>query len=148
MFAKECPCCGRSAIEDCYYNTDETYTFCIRCGYRHTKKIKNWKKGQPVFKEETIDGKGIFYLEKTDGTRKRILLNGVTEEELEKLKASFMDDDVNQDKSYMVTFNEGEFTILLGNPPDNFHLSFEEYKEKMTEKYGPPEFEIMVAIEE
>ena len=40
MFARECPQCGRSAIEDNYYKTDETYIICYRCGYYYSKRIE------------------------------------------------------------------------------------------------------------
>ncbi|MGF6952314.1 hypothetical protein QF028_004819 [Neobacillus sp. B4I6] len=148
IYARECPCCGRSAIEDYYYKTDEFYTFCMRCGYNYSKIIEKWTANSPEFKEEKYDGNGVFILEKKDGSRKKMLLNGVTDKQLEEYKASFMADEINQDKSYLVSFRDGEFTVLLGNPPDNFYLLFEEYREKMFAKYGVPEFDFMVPIEE
>jgi hypothetical protein len=148
IYSRECPCCGRSAIEDYYYKTGEYYTFCMRCGYNCSKTIEKWTEDGPEFTEEKYDGNGVFILEKKDGSRKKMLLNGVTDEQLEEYKASFMADDSNQDKSYLVTFKEGVFVILLGTPPDNFHLPFEEYRGKMFAKYGVPEYDFMVPIEE
>ncbi|MEC2324568.1 hypothetical protein [Lederbergia lenta] len=40
----------------------------------------------------------------------------------------------------MITYEDGVFRCLLGTPTDNFHLSFEEFKEKMIKKYGEDEF--------
>ena len=39
---------------------------------------------------------------------------------------------MDQEKSYLVTYQNGEFSILLGNVPDEFKLSFDEF----VEKYG------------
>jgi ribosomal protein L37E len=36
--AVKCNNCGRSAIEDFYYKTDEKVTYCRRCGYNYSKK--------------------------------------------------------------------------------------------------------------
>lgn len=72
----------------------------------------------------------------------------VADEQLENYKTSFWADNINQDKSYLVLFRDGVFTVLLGNPPENFYLSFEEYREKMFAKYGVPDYDFMVPIEE
>lgn len=91
----------------------------------------------------------MFVLVNKDGSRTRTLLDRtLTDENLEQFQAAYLGDSVNKDKSYLVTFKDGEFTILLGNPPENFHLSFEDYKAKMFAKYGRSEFEFMVPIEE
>lgn len=55
---------------------------------------------------------------------------------------------MNQEQSYLVTYNEGKFKVLLGSPLANFYLSFEEYKGKMFAKYGKFEYNLMVPIEE
>lgn len=149
IYATQCPCCGRSAIEDYYYKTDEQYTFCIRCGYNYSKTIEKWRTDCFEYKEEKNDGNGVVVLEKKDGSRKKILLNSVvTDEQLENYKTSFLADDINQDKSYLILFRNGVFTVLLGNPPENFYLPFEEYKEKMFVKYGVPDYDFMVPLEE
>jgi hypothetical protein len=149
MYALKCPCCGRSAIEDYYYRTGEKYTFCIRCGYNYSKTIENETANSIEYGEEKYDGHGVFVLANKDGSCKRMLLNSrITYEKLEEYTASFKEENVIQEKSYLVTHKDGEFTILLGNPPENFHLSFEEYREKMFAKYGVPEYEFMVPIEE
>jgi len=148
IYAIKCPCCGRSAIKDDYYKTDEYYIYCLRCGYNHTKLIVSETAQSVEYKEEKYDGNGIFILVNKDGSRKSMLLNKVTEEHLEEHKALFEDDTVDQGKSYLVSFKDGVFSILGGNPPENFHLSFEDYKEKMFAKYGESECDFMVPIEE
>lgn len=149
IYATKCPCCGRSAIEDYYYKTHEVYTFCMRCGYYYSKTIDRYTKDNIEYKEEKSDGHGIFVLVNKDGSRKRVVLNcSLTNEQLEELRAKFMDNNINQEKSYLVTYENGEFTILFGNPPDNFYLSFEEYREKMFAKYGVPDYDFMVPIDE
>jgi hypothetical protein len=149
IYALKCPCCGRSAFEDFYYKTDEQYTFCMRCGYYYTKTIENYTAKAIEYTEEKNDGHGVFILENKDGSRKKMMFDcKITDEQFETCKASFMGDKVNQEKSYLVTYEDGIFTILLGEPPENFHLSFEEYREKMVVKYGVPEYDFMVPIEE
>ncbi len=149
IYATKCPCCGRSAIEDYYYKTQEQYTFCMRCGYYYSKTIEKYTKDDIEYKEEKSEGHGMFTLVNKDGSRKRVILDcSPTNTQLEELKAKFMDNNVNQERSYLVTYENGVFTILFGDPPDNFHLSFEEYRKKMFAKYGVPDYEFMVPIEE
>jgi hypothetical protein len=73
-----------------------------------------------------------------------MLNSSITDEQLEKFKLSFMEDNVNQENSYLVSYYSGVFTILLGNPSENFHLTFEEYKEKMNAKYGVPDYDFII----
>ena len=149
MYAIKCPCCGRSAFEDNYYKTNEQYIFCIRCGYYYTKTIEKYTENNIQYKEEKSDGHGIFILVNKDGSRKKVILNcSLTDVKSEELKASFIDSNVNQEKSYLISYKDGVFTILFGNPSENFHLSFEEYREKMFAKYGITEYDFMVPIEE
>lgn len=149
MYAVKCPCCERSAFEDDYYKTGERYTFCMRCGFNYTKTIKTYTEKSLEYKEETYAGQGVFVLMKKDGSRKSMMLNKtITDEDLQKYTAEYMDDEVNKEDSYLVTFKEGKFTIVLGTPPENFYLPFEEYKTKMFAKYGKSEFDFMVPLEE
>lgn len=149
LYAIKCPCCGRSAIEDYYYKTHEQYTYCIRCGYYYTKVIEKYTKDTIEYKEETSEGHGICRLVKKDGSRENVMLDcSPTDTQLDELKAKICDSNVNHDKSYLVTYENGVFTILFGNPSKNFYLPFEEYREKMFAKYGIPDYEFMVPIEE
>lgn len=149
IYATKCPCCGRSAIEDYYYKTGEQYTFCPRCGYNYSKTIKTWTKDCLEYKEETNEGHGVVVLTDKDGKRKQIALDRpITDDELENYKTSFWADHINQSKSYIALFEDGVFTVLLGNPPENFHLPFEDYKKKMFAKYGVPDYDFMVPIDE
>lgn len=149
IFAKKCPCCGRSAVEDLDYNTSEFYIFCSRCGYNHSKIIKSYTQKTVEYEEEENVGHGVFLLVMNNGAHEITYLDcPVTEDVLKGLYKSFEDDNVNKEKSYLVLYENGEFSVLLGNPPKNFHLSFEEYKEKMFAKYGVPEYDFFVPIEE
>lgn len=148
IYALKCPCCGRSAIIDDYYHTGEKYIYCLRCGYNYSKTIESETAQSVEYKEEKYDGNGVFILINKDGSRKSMLLNKVTDEHLKEHKVLFEDDTVDQEKSYLVSFKDGVFSILGGNPPENFHLSFEDYKKKMLAKYGGSECDLMVPIEE
>lgn len=149
MYAIQCPGCGRSAYVDDYYKTEEKYIFCGVCGYYYTKKIEKYTENSIRYKEEEREGHGMFVLENKDGNCKKVMLNdSLTDAQLEELMTSLMEENVNQEKSYLISFKNGEFTILFGNPPEHFHLSFEEYRKKMIAKYGAPEYDFMVPIEE
>ena len=149
LYAVKCPCCERSAIEDYYYKTEEKYTFCLRCGFNYTKIIKSHTDKSIEYTEETNEGHGVFILLKKDGSRESMMLNrSITDQDIEEYESSYMKEEVNQQESYLVSFKEGIFSILLGTPPANFFLPFEEYKTKMFEKYGKAEDEFFVPIEE
>ncbi|MEW8986182.1 MAG: hypothetical protein AB2401_04120 [Bacillus sp. (in: firmicutes)] len=149
IYATKCPNCGRSAIEDHYYKIGEIYTYCLRCGYHYEKTIESSAKDSVEYKEVTSKGYGILTLAKKDGRRERTFFDSpLTDEQMENFQQAYLNDDVNKEKSYMVTFKDGEFTVVLGNPPENFHLSFEDYKVKMFAKYGKPEYDFFVPIEE
>ncbi|MCO7127876.1 hypothetical protein NIE88_19200 [Sporolactobacillus shoreicorticis] len=67
---------------------------------------------------------------------------------LEEHKALF-DDTIDRNNSYLVSYSrDGIFTVLGGNPPENFYLSFEDYKKKVCAKYGVSESDFMVPVEE
>lgn len=53
----DCPNCGRTAIEDYYYKTDEIYIFCQSCGYNKSSTLKRDDNGN-VIKDE--DGRWIY----------------------------------------------------------------------------------------
>lgn len=149
MYAIECPCCGRSAIEDFYYKTDEKYTFCPRCGYNYSKTMTTYTDKGMEYTEEKNDGHGVFVLTNKDGSRKNTLLDSpISDEILVEYKESLKADHVNIEKSYLVIHKNGVFNVLAGHPPDNFYLSFEEYREKMIAKYGAPDYDFMVPIDE
>lgn len=44
-------------------------------------------------------------------------------EEFEDMKNQFFAGDVNQDKSYFVTFMDKDHTIHFGTPPENFFMT-------------------------
>jgi hypothetical protein len=148
MYAVKCPGCERAAFVDDYYKTDEKYIFCMVCGYCYTKTFEKYTENTIKYKEEEREGHGMFVLENKDGSCEKMILNeGLTVEQLEELKALLMERGVNKEKSYLISFEKGVFTLLFGNPPEHFHLSFEEYQKKMIAKYGEPEYDFMVPIQ-
>ena len=150
IFARECPQCGRSAIEDNYYKSGETYIVCYRCGYSYSKKIVKRTKSSVEYKEVEFEGYGVISIVKKDGDRTVMMIDSIlTLEEIDNYRDDLSKDDIDQKKSFMVTYNEGVFTIKYGTPSKNFHLPFEQYKAKMIKKYGEDEYsDILVPIEE
>lgn len=134
--AVQCPNCSRSAFDDNYYKTGELFISCYRCGYNYSKVIEEDTNDTIKYKEEKDGGNGVFMVVKKNGGRELIMLDGVlTNEEIEKFVKVYLESEVDQEKSYLVHFNSGLFTFLLGTPPENFHLSFQDYKVKMNKKY-------------
>ncbi|MDR7074035.1 hypothetical protein [Fictibacillus barbaricus] len=129
--AVKCANCGRSAISDFYYKTDEEYICCRRCGYHYSKTCKyDSANKKDYFEEVEHKGYGVISMVKKDGTRRMLLFNKkISSEDIENNKKLLLAENVDQDKSYFVSFEEGVFTILFGNPSENYHLTFEEYKE-------------------
>ncbi|WP_257347648.1 hypothetical protein [Pseudalkalibacillus decolorationis] len=149
--AVKCPQCGRSAIEDFYYKSDESYIICYRCGFNYSKTISKSDRRRIEYKEEKQVGHGVFSLVKRNGQRNMTLFNSpIRKDDIEKFTKSFMENDVDQAVSYLVSYEKEIFTILLGKPPENFSLCFEDYKDKMIKKYGEDyeDIEIIVPIEE
>jgi hypothetical protein len=60
------------------------------------------------------------------------LMSPLTDEQFKNFKGKFSNVDMEQEKSYLVTYKNGEFEILLGSVSEDFHLLFAEY----IEKYG------------
>lgn len=151
IFARECPQCGRSAVEDNYYKTDETTIICYRCGYYYSKKIEEWTKTSMKHKEVTDEGHGIMSTVDKEGEKTVTILNrALTQEELDQYRQVFNNNNnINQEKSFLVTYKDGVFTIQYGTPSENFYLPFQQYKEKMIEKYGEHEYsDLLVPIED
>ncbi|MCM3109681.1 hypothetical protein [Lederbergia lenta] len=135
MCSIECPNCGRSAIEDNYYKSEEKYIYCYRCGYLYKRMTKDGVNFQ-------VDkNKGYGHLSKKSGEGKAVFFNSqMTIDQLGEYTNEFYSENTSQEKSYLITYEDGVFRCLLGTPTDNFHLSFEEFKEKMIKKYGEDEF--------
>ena len=79
---------------------------------------------------------GIFVslVKKNGGGQTRLLNSAMTDNEFEKYKQLFFAEDVDQGKSYLVSYDNELLTwlitCLLGTPTENFHLPFGEYGKK------------------
>lgn len=86
----KCPHCGRSAIEDYYYKTDETMIVCYRCGFYYSRRIEDFTTSPIQFKEEKYEGYGVFILMKKDGNRKATIFNKeISQEEISEYQKNF-----------------------------------------------------------
>ncbi|SDG82737.1 hypothetical protein SAMN04487975_101593 [Planococcus glaciei] len=147
MYAVECPQCGRSAFADNYYKIDVTYIHCRRCGYnavtsRNPEEARRY--GHDVHENP---GYGVCLSIAKEGHLEMTMFNCFPVD-VEQCKAEILATDPELKKSFLVTYTEGVFEIILGTPSENFHLPFKEYAEKMYEKHGDIEgFEGLVPIE-
>ncbi|MFT8318220.1 MAG: hypothetical protein ABF651_08140 [Sporolactobacillus sp.] len=113
IYARKCPCCGRSAVEECFYKTDELFIYCLRCGYNYTKIIESETENNVEYREEKYDGNGFFCLVNKDGSRENMMLNEITDEQLEAYRVSCLDDKVDPERSYLVSYKDGVIHHLI-----------------------------------
>ncbi|WHY88565.1 hypothetical protein QNH39_12290 [Neobacillus novalis] len=129
LLLKACPQCGRVAVEDDDFLTNEKYVYCDCCGYNLIRELKyDVKVGKHYFDEKEYKGYGVLVLTRRDGRLTETLLNSpLSDIEINKYKKLFMSKKIKRKKSYLVLFKDGRFDIIFGQPPEKFHLSFEEY---------------------
>ncbi|AZU62579.1 hypothetical protein [Neobacillus mesonae] len=132
LLLKACPQCGRVAVEDNDDLTNEKFVYCDCCGYNLIRELKlDVKEGKRYVDEKEYKGYGVLVLTRRDGRLTETLLNSpLSDKEIEKYKNLFPSKKIKRKKSYLVLYNDGKFVILFGQPPERFHLSFEEFKEK------------------
>ncbi|HLU23137.1 hypothetical protein [Lederbergia graminis] len=131
LFEIECPQCKKVAIEDYYYKVGDKYVLCSHCGYNYTRLNKITPDNKLDFDIEENPGYGVFVLTKKAPEGKRYLLNSKpTEEQIQKYRDEFEKDDVIQEESYLVLYEDGELKCLFGTLPQDFLLSYDEFREK------------------
>lgn len=150
IVAVACPHCNRSALADERHKTNEINITCFRCGYNYAKRIQARTNDSIQYKEDTYGGYGVFKL--VDKTGKTILgqfRSPMKEEQFNDFKEDYFNEEFNQKESFLVTYDEGQFTVYYGEPSENFFYSFDQYKEKMMEKYGAGEMsQVSIPFEE
>ncbi|MGM0901026.1 MAG: hypothetical protein ACQEXB_07970 [Bacillota bacterium] len=130
IYAGECPNCGLTATFDDYYHTGERIIYCWHCGLSYSKLTAPFES----YEETQVGGYGVFSLVDNTGQRGVIALNeNLSVEELEELAGVFNAEDTDTSKSYLVIFQDGQFTSLLGELPEEFLLSFKVFNEELDE---------------
>jgi hypothetical protein len=132
MVNRACPQCRGLAIEDDYYKIGEKYIYCYCCGYtfireQYFDEIENKIK----IKEVESSGYGIFSFAKKDGSNQLVSIHTpITDELINEYKVRMENEDGDSEKSYLVSYSDGEFNILFGNVPKRYLISYEEYKKE------------------
>lgn len=135
----ECPNCHRTATEDYYYKSEERYVWCFKCGYNYTKTIKWESAGDYEYLEEEFTGYGVSVLKKKVGRGKSLMHNGpITPEDIEAYKKEFFSEGTDQENSYLVKYEDGEFVVLFGTLPDHFDILYEEGGKDLPIRYPFP----------
>ncbi|MRH41430.1 hypothetical protein GH741_01925 [Aquibacillus halophilus] len=133
MYAQQCIHCGRSAFVDNYYKTGAKYIKCYRCGYSYSKKVTK----TDSFEVKEFLGYGVYNLVKKTGHGEFTFIQSpITDQLKEEFYLELLKDDVDKENCYLVSYESGSFYVLFGTPTENFYLTFDQYKEKMEEKYG------------
>jgi hypothetical protein len=131
IYAGECPNCGKTATFDDYYHTGELFVYCWHCGLYYTKITAPFDS----YEESKEGGFGIFSRVENNGRGSVIRLReNLSVEALKELAELFNAEDTDLSKSYLVTYQEGQFTCILGELPEDFLLSFKEFTEKFEEE--------------
>ncbi|MCM3768288.1 hypothetical protein [Neobacillus niacini] len=133
MVNRACPQCGGLAIDEDYYKIGERYIYCYCCGYTYIREqyfdeVENKIK----LRVEESNGYGMFRIAMKDGSKDLFSIDTPITEELineykEKLKNN---NEVDLNKSYLVSYFDGKFTVLFGEVPEIYLISYEEYKRK------------------
>ena len=113
------------------------YIICQCCGCEVDREAKYDSEMKiNYFEEEKRRGYGRFFLMRKDGNfSSKRLMSPLTDEQFENFKSEYYEITVDQEQSYLVSYRNGEFKILLGNVPDYFDLSYAEYDEKYGYNY-------------
>ncbi|WP_249869973.1 hypothetical protein [Oceanobacillus saliphilus] len=132
--AISCPHCNCCATKDDYYKTGEKFILCYRCGYSCSRTFDYLNGNEPVYQENEYKGHGVCLVRKQDGTGTRnFFQRHLSSEEITKNIEALSEEGVDIENSYFVLFKNGVFKTLAGNPPEDFYLSFEDYKKKREE---------------
>jgi uncharacterized Zn finger protein (UPF0148 family) len=132
MVNRACPKCGGLAIDEDYYRIGERYIYCYCCGYRYIREqYYDDNENKVKLKEEECKGYGMFRLAKKDGSKVFHALNtSITDELIAEFKEKLENDENDREKSYLISYADGEFTVLFGDVPERYRIPYEEYKQK------------------
>jgi hypothetical protein len=85
----------------------------------------------PFLLEIESKGHGMFRLAKKDSPGDLYSIDiPITDELIDEYKGKLENDEVDQEKSYLVSYSEGTFTVLFSNVPERYLISYEDYKQK------------------
>ncbi|UTR10067.1 hypothetical protein MM300_19650 [Evansella sp. LMS18] len=132
----ECPHCGKVTSADWHYKLDHLYLYCRFCGVDYSREYRYVN--EKAYVEETKQkGYGVCLISKSDisNTRLYFLDEPLTEGELKVYIHRYNESDTNKEKSYLITYMDGEFNLLFGNYPDDFFLSLREHWDKYEDMY-------------
>ncbi|KGR79425.1 hypothetical protein [Ureibacillus manganicus] len=126
----KCPNCQLIALMDYYYKSDEVFIVCQRCGYNYSRYYKLEEKEDGKLFEEFIDeeleGHGVYVLGKKDGFTTTNLFNcHITDKHIEEFHELYLSEETDQEKSYLVRFERGEFKVISGMLPEDFFTTCE-----------------------
>lgn len=132
MVNRACPQCRGLAIDDDYYKIGERYIYCYCCGYTYIREqYFDEEENTNKLKEVESKGYGIFRLAKKDGPGELYSIDTpITDELITEYKEKIENDEIDREKSYLVSYSDGKFTVLFGTVPERYLISYGEYKEK------------------
>lgn len=132
MVNRACPQCNGLAIDDDYYKVGKRYIYCYCCGYTYIREqYFDEEENKSKLRDIESKGCGMFRLAKKDGPGHLYSIDiPITDELIDEYKGKLENDEVDQEKSYLVSYSEGMFTVLFGNVPEKYLISYEDYRQK------------------
>lgn len=139
MDYEACKECGGVVFLDYYYHTGEEYKFCQRCGTVDFLVLKRDENGKvikdkrPVLERDFRKGYGSYSIFYKEGNGQTGSFNEpITKEIVDRFIEIYRREDVDPDKTFLASWNEGEQTLLVGKKiPDINRLSFKEWNESI-----------------
>lgn len=122
------------AIADYYYRTDEVIIKCPRCGYNYNRYFK-WNRDhffncaseiEDAHEDDELiideqEGFGVYVLRTKDGYKTTNLYNcRITNKHIDEFKKLYFSEETDQERSYLVRYEEGEFKVIIGTLPEDF----------------------------
>ncbi|WP_026699788.1 hypothetical protein [Salibacterium aidingense] len=129
-----CPNCSCVALEDFYYKIGETYILCNRCGYQYARELKLGPDRKERFEENEIIGFGCSQIVNKDGsTEREIFREPISSDTIQQFRYEWNKGTTNQEKSFLLSFENGIFTPLIGTPPKDFLKPYDEIEDPQRE---------------
>lgn len=136
--SQKCSVCGGMMV--CLFNsrTTEEDCFCLRCGTTEEFFLLKDEDGNYVKKDgkfvidyKKTQGYGAYAITSKDGHGKTGCFHKpITEEDIEEFKEILADDDIDENQSFLTKWENGQITVLAGNPNEEHLLSYDELVKK------------------
>jgi DNA-directed RNA polymerase subunit M/transcription elongation factor TFIIS len=128
----KCPKCGGMATLESFKIGDQ-YISCQRCGYDYSREQRYYdeKENTIYFKETESIGYGMYRVVKKDGMGPLVSIHTpVNEEMIEEFCRKLENDDVDKEKSFLTSYENGGLKVLYGAVQEDSFLLYENFESR------------------